>query len=218
LKKLATQERSKMTSEWRFPVLLAAAGSLLVAASFTTAWSVSGATSDMLAAPESFTSIADPTERSAAIFTELSKVLTSPRCLNCHPAGDRPSQGDEMRPHQPPVFRGVDGMGLDSMRCTTCHQKNNYDPGRIPGHDPWFLAPFEMAWQGKTLAEICTQIKDPDRNGGKSFADLVHHIGDDSLVGWAWNPGYGRTPAPGTQKEAKALVQAWVDTGAGCPN
>jgi hypothetical protein len=207
-----------MTMAFRFPVVISVAGAVSLAASLFAAWSGSGATSNTLAAPESFSSIADGTERSAAIFTELSKVLTSPRCLNCHPSGDRPSQGDEMRPHQPPVFRGADGMGLDSMRCTICHQKANYDLGRIPGHDPWFLAPFEMGWQGKTLAEICTQVKDPERNGGKSFADLVHHIGDDTLVGWAWNPGYGRTPAPGTQKEAKALFQAWVDTGAGCPN
>jgi hypothetical protein len=181
------------------------------------AYSVSGATSTTLSPPETFVSISDEGARSAAIFTELGKVLTSPRCLNCHPAGDRPGQGDNQRPHQPPVFRGADGMGLTTMRCTICHQKANYDPGRVPGHDPWMLAPREMAWEGKSLGEICVQIKDPNRNGGKALADLVHHIGDDSLVGWAWSPGYGRTPAPGSRQEAKALVQAWVDTGAGCP-
>jgi hypothetical protein len=47
---------------------------------------------------------------------------------------------------------------------------------------------------------------------------LVEHIGTDNLVGWAWAPGYGRRPAPGTQKEAGALVEAWVKTGAACPN
>jgi hypothetical protein len=47
---------------------------------------------------------------------------------------------------------------------------------------------------------------------------LVEHIGEDHLVGWAWAPGYGRRPAPGTQKEAGALVEAWVKTGAVCPN
>jgi hypothetical protein len=36
-------------------------------------------------------------------------------------------------------------------------------------------------------------------------------------VGWAWAPGFGRSPAPGTQKEAGALVEAWVKTGAACP-
>ena len=37
------------------------------------------------------------------------------------------------------------------------------------------------------------------------------------LVGQAWAPGYGKTPAPGTQKQAGALVEAWVKTGAACP-
>ena len=70
---------------------------------------VSGDPSDGLASVESFASIADTSARSAAIFTELGKVLTHPRCLNCHPAGDRPRQGDVSRLHQPPVERGADG-------------------------------------------------------------------------------------------------------------
>jgi hypothetical protein len=88
----------------------------------------------------------------------------------------------------------------------------------MPGHDPWAMAPSEMVWEGKTLAEICVQMKDPARNGGRSVADLIEHVGDDTLVGWAWHPGTGRTPTPGTQHEAKALVEAWVETGAACPN
>ncbi|MGB9352568.1 MAG: hypothetical protein WCB61_22065, partial [Pseudolabrys sp.] len=39
-----------------------------------------------------------------------------------------------------------------------------------------------------------------------------------SMSASAWAPGYGRRPAPGTQKEAGALVEAWVKTGAVCPN
>ena len=42
--------------------------------------------------------------------------------------------------------------------------------------------------------------------------------GADTLVGWAWTPGFGRKPAPGTQQEAGALAEAWVKTGAVCPN
>jgi hypothetical protein len=64
--------------------------------------------SDSFATPESFASIADEARRSAALFTELGKVLTHPRCVNCHPAGDRPRQGEEGRPHQPPVARGAE--------------------------------------------------------------------------------------------------------------
>jgi hypothetical protein len=170
-----------------------------------------------LASPESFSGIADPGERSAAYFTELGKVLTNPRCTNCHPAGDRTRKGDRSRLHQPPVFRGTDGFGLETMRCPICHQSANFEPGRMPGHAKWHLAPPEMAWEGKTISEICVQIKDPARNGKRSLHDLVEHIGTDTLVGWAWAPGFGRTPAPGTQKEAGALVEAWVKSGAACP-
>ena len=103
------------------------------------------------------------------------------------------------------------------MRCSICHQNANFDPGRVPGHPEWHLAPREMAWEGKTVAEICAQIKDPARNGGRKPEDLIHHIGEDTLVGWAWAPGFGRSPAPGTQQQAGALVEAWVKTGAACP-
>lgn len=174
--------------------------------------------SNTLNPPESFSSIGEVDKRSAALFTELGKVLMHQRCVNCHPAGDRPRQGDLARLHQPPVARGADGHGIETMRCSMCHGSANFEPGRMPGHPEWHLAPREMAWEGKTLAEICLQIKDPQRNGGRRPEDLVHHIGSDTLVGWAWAPGFGRQPAPGTQKIAGALVEAWVKTGAACPD
>jgi len=178
----------------------------------------SGAPADTLATPESFAEIADTAARSAALFTEAGKVLAHPRCVNCHPAGDRPRQGDVQRLHQPPVARGEDGFGLPAMRCQICHQTANFEPAGVPGNPAWHLAPHEMAWEGKTLAQICEQIKDPARNGGRSLEDIVHHVGGDPLVGWAWAPGGDRTPAPGTQALAGALLDAWVKTGAACPN
>ena len=87
----------------------------------------------------------------------------------------------------------------------------------MPGNPIWHLAPREMAWEGKTVGEICAQIKDPARNGNRSLASLVEHIGEDHLVGWAWTPGAGRKPAPGTQQQAGELVEAWVTSGAMCP-
>jgi hypothetical protein len=74
-----------------------------------------------------------------------------------------------------------------------------------------------MAWQDKTVAEICTQIKDPARNGGRSMEQILTHMASDTLVGWAWAPGFGCEPAPGSQKELGALIEAWINTGAGCP-
>ncbi len=166
---------------------------------------------------QAFASIADEKERSLALFQEAGKVITHARCVNCHPAGDRPAQGDDRHPHMPLVVRGVDNFGAIGMRCTTCHGPANFDPAGIPGHPEWHVAPIEMAWVGKSLGEICQQIKDPERNGGKSMEELVHHMAEDSLVGWGWHPGVGREPAPGTQKEFGALIKAWVDTGAVCP-
>ena len=167
--------------------------------------------------PEDFAQIADQKERSLALFNEAAKVITHPRCVNCHPAGDRPLQGEDGHPHLPLVVRGPAGIGAVAMQCTNCHGPANYDPARVPGHPMWHLAPIEMAWQGKTSGEICEQIKDPKRNGGKTLEELVHHMAEDSLVGWGWNPGAGREPAPGTQKAFGALVEAWVESGSACP-
>jgi hypothetical protein len=191
---------------------------VILSADMLVAQAVSDAPPRDLASVESFSSIGDTAARSAAIFTELGKVLTHPRCLNCHPAGDRPRQGDMARLHQPPVERGADGFGLPAMRCPICHLQANFDPAGVPGNPIWHLAPREMGWEGKTLREICLQVKDPARNGNRSVDALIEHIGEDHLVGWAWSPGYGRQPAPGTQKQAGALVEAWVKTGAECPN
>lgn len=171
-----------------------------------------------------FDSIADETERSVAIFEETGKVLQHPRCINCHPKGDSPLQGESMTQHQPPVQRGEANFGVPGMQCTTCHGPANVEVvaqaeglESIPGNPNWHLAPVEMAWEGKTLAEICVQIKDENRNGGMSLAELVEHMGKDDLVGWGWNPGKGREPAPGTQAEFGALYEAWAATGAHCP-
>ncbi|RZN36368.1 Isoquinoline 1-oxidoreductase subunit [Bradyrhizobium sp. Leo121] len=203
-----------MISETRFRIVVVVAA---LGLSMVTGYAASQTASHGLASPESFAGIADSDARSAAMFTELGKVLTHPRCVNCHPAGDRPRQGDEGRLHQPPVTRGADGHGVAALRCSACHGNANFEPARIPGHPEWHLAPREMGWEGKSLAEICAQIKDPARNGGRKVEELIHHIGEDTLVGWAWQPGFGRSPAPGTQKQAGALVEAWAKSGAACP-
>jgi hypothetical protein len=167
--------------------------------------------------PSAFDAIGDKSQRSAALFLEAGKVLMHPRCVNCHPAGDRPLQGEDQHLHQPAVRRGDAGMGVPGLYCTACHQQENFDPARVPGNPKWQLAPIEMAWQGKSLGDICRQIKDPARNGGKSLADLVEHNAHDELVAYGWAPGGGRTPAPGTQEQFGALFRAWADTGAACP-
>lgn len=188
----------------------------MAAAALGSLIAVSASAAD-LATADSFAGIADPAARSVALFNEAGKVLTHPRCVNCHPAGDRPLQGEDGHLHLPAVQRGDGGMGVAGLRCTTCHQTANFAPAGVPGNPLWHLAPIEMAWAGKSLAEICAQIKDPERNGGKSMAELVEHMAEDELVGWGWQPGSDRVPAPGTQQAFGRLIAAWAETGAHCP-
>ena len=164
-----------------------------------------------------FAAIADPRDRAVALFREAGKVLQHPRCLNCHPAGDRPSQTDLMRPHQPLVVRGEDGLGAPGLGCPTCHHAANFDPARVPGDPAWHLAPLEMTWQQRSLGQICEQIKDPARNGNRDMAVILDHMANDHLVGWAWSPGADRTPAPGTQAQFGVLMRAWAAAGGQCP-
>jgi hypothetical protein len=120
-----------------------------------------------------FADIADDTQRARALFAEIGKVIQHPRCVNCHPLSERPLQGEAGALHQPLVVRGAGGMGAAGMMCITCHNAENFR--NVPGHPRWHLAPAEMAWEGKSLTEICAQIKDPERNGGKTLAELGEH-------------------------------------------
>jgi hypothetical protein len=172
-----------------------------------------------------FAGIGDERARSVALFGEAGKVITHPRCVNCHPVTDRPLQGETQRqhPHSPRVVRGEAGMGVPGLACTTCHGPENVrlvatSLKSVPGHPKWQLAPIEMAWEGQTLGAICEQIKDPQRNGGRDLAAMHEHMAKDDLVGWGWKPGEGREPAPGTQEAFGALIGAWIETGAHCPD
>lgn len=176
-----------------------------------------GSPDSQLRSPSEFASIKDKAQRSAALFQEAGKVLLHPRCTNCHPSGDRPLQGDESRPHMPWVRRGMGGLGAAGLHCAGCHHSENFEPANVPGHSPWRLAPASMAWHGKSLSEVCAQIKDPQRNGGKTLRQVVRHMAEDGLVGWAWHPGPNLTPPPGSQERLGELFKAWADSGAACP-
>ena len=165
-----------------------------------------------------FDRIRDRSARSQALFLEAGKVIQSPRCMNCHPRNDRPTQTDAMTPHQPLAMRGLDGHGpVGGVNCKTCHGPANYDVAGVPGNPKWGLAPLSMAWQGRSIGQICRQIKDPKLNGGRDLLTLTKHFAHDDLVGWGWRPGGGRMPAPGSQKAMGELIAAWVDAGASCP-
>jgi hypothetical protein len=148
------------------------------------------------------------------------RALQHPRCLNCHPAGDAPLQGDQSLPHQQNVQRGPDGHGLYAMRCETCHQGQNL-PGEHmpPGAPTWHLPSKAMplVFEGKSSGELCRQLKDPKRNGGKSMQQILDHIDHDPLVMWGWEPGNGRAPVSVPHAELVKAVRTWIDHDCGCP-
>src|ERR1700682_6141270 len=83
------------------------------------------ASADDLRGPETFASINNQAGRSLALFVEAGRVIQHPRCLNCHPVGERPTQGNDGHPHSPLVVRGPDDKGAIAMRCPTCPQVAN---------------------------------------------------------------------------------------------
>ena len=150
-------------------------------------------------------------------FLDVARVLQSPRCMNCHPAGDAPHVGDEGRVHRMNVSRRSPEAGLP---CSTCHRSKNahfeHGPPGVPG---WQMPPADhpMPFEKRSAHDLCEQIKDPQKNGGKSLADLHGHFARDPLVVWAWDPGPGRTVPPLPQAELVRQVDAWIAAGAPCP-
>ena len=158
--------------------------------------------------------------QSAQAFVQAFPVFLHPRCMNCHPAGDVPLQGDDSRPHLQRVRRGRDGLGVYSMKCANCHQtENTPGPHMPPGAPNWHLTPvnMKMVFQGRTAAELCRQLKDPKQNGGKTVEQIVEHVASDKLVLWGWQPGEGRTPVSMPHAEFARLMQEWGRKGAACP-
>jgi hypothetical protein len=162
-----------------------------------------------------------PSGKGDGSFDVVARVLLSPRCRNCHPAGDRPLQHDDGRLHAQEVGRKATKLGLD---CSACHQASMpvepmAGPHLPPGAPNWSLPPEKtpMVFEGRTPAELCKQLKDPAQTGGKDLATLLHHVAEDELVDWAWHPGEGRTPVAVPKEEFVAAFRAWIDAGAACP-
>jgi hypothetical protein len=158
---------------------------------------------------------------SRAAFLAAYPVFMHPRCLNCHPAGDVPLQGEDSHPHLQNVKRGPDGKGLYAAKCKNCHQDKNL-PGENmpPGHPEWHLPPtnMRMVFEGKSAAQLARQLKDPKQNGGKTLDDIVYHVTYDSLViESGWNPAQGKSKPPLSHAEFAKKMREWVDKGAAVP-
>ena len=160
-----------------------------------------------------------------AAWDKAFEVFSHPRCVNCHvPDDNKPRWSGPSYATKGPYH----GMGIvaDDTRkraaglpCSACHTKQNLPfPGGAPGAPHWALAPVEMVWWEKSSAEICEQIKDPERNGGRTVEEVADHVGNDELVAWGWSPGPGRQPAPHSAAETVAFLLEWQSAGAPCPS
>jgi hypothetical protein len=173
-----------------------------------------------------------------AAFVEAYKVFMHPRCVNCHPAGDAPLQGEDSRPHG--FFRlrrGTDGQGMFTLKCVNCHQTQNQQGLHMPPGAPyplkdgaedtahraqprWQLPPAAtpMIFEKRTAGQLCRQLLDKRKNGGLTREQLLDHINHDPLVLWGWNPGEGRSAPPLSHAEFVRKVSEWVDKGCACPS
>jgi len=153
-------------------------------------------------------------------FLAAYKVLMSPRCMNCHPKGDVPLQGEDSHLHTQGVKRGIDGKGVYALKCANCHQPSNAaGPNMPPGNPNWHLPPanMKMVFEGKSPRELAAQLKDYKRNGNKTMAQLVEHVTSDKLVLGGWKPGEGRALPPLPHAEFAKNFKAWIDKGAYLP-
>jgi hypothetical protein len=161
-------------------------------------------------------------DASRAAFAVMDRVLTSPRCQNCHTLTGFPRQNDDRHPHRFNVTRGPDGHGAPGLPCRACHGRANNAASGVPGGDEdWRLAPIGMGWEGLSPGLRCAHLKDPKRNGGRSGADVIDHL-KTHLVAWAWSPGTdahgkARTAPPVSQADFLLAAERWVATGEACP-
>ncbi len=155
-------------------------------------------------------------------FNKMMDVLTSKRCVNCHPNDKIPKQGDDSHPHFFGISGGIENIGYESTTCGTCHQEENNDYSGVPGAPEWSLAPDAMKWEGLSRIEIAKSILDPAINGGRNLEELEHHLTAHELVLWAWEPGIRadgskREPPPVPLEEYIQAVKHWIEEGAVIP-
>lgn len=178
-----------------------------------------------LVSANDYTKVPDSAEKkkdsiaSVKAFAKVYSVLMSPRCMNCHPKGDVPLQGEDSHIHTMQPKRGSDGKGLYAMKCANCHQPEN-TPGlhTPPGNPNWHLPPadMKMVFEGKTANQLAKQLIDPNQNGHKDIKKLIEHA-DDGLVLAGWKPAQGLKLPPLSHKEFKKAWITWLETGAYAP-
>lgn len=170
------------------------------------------------------------TQDGLAAWARIFEVASHPRCANCHtgpsdvPMWSGPSYG-KARPHGMNIRAGDSRIGAEYVACQTCHTTKDEDwdnANTTPHAAPrvamaWQLAPVEAHWFGRSSAEICTQLRNPDLNGGRDHLGLAEHLDHDLILHWAWSPGGTREPAPYSLQDHVHDILTWGVAGMPCP-
>ncbi|MCF2518787.1 hypothetical protein [Dyadobacter sp. CY351] len=153
-------------------------------------------------------------------FLDAYTVFMHPRCMNCHPKGDTPFQGDDSHLHSQGVTRGVDGKGVYANKCSNCHQPQTTELEGAhlpPSHPNWHLPPAnrKMVFEGKSPRELAASFKDSSFTGFATMERFIEHVEKDPLVQHSFT--YGNRP-PLSHDVFVARVKEWINKGAVLPD
>ena len=160
-----------------------------------------------------------------AAWDRIFAVAQHPRCTNCHVGPQEAPMWEGLsyeagRRHGMNVLAGESRIGAETIPCRTCHITTDA-PNLVPGAAPrileaWRLPPVELDWLNRTSAELCADLRDPERNDGHDIDGLVAHLLSSPFVAWGFAPGAGRSAPPGSPETMAEDVALWGAAGAPC--
>ncbi len=132
------------------------------------------------------------------------ETIRHERCVNCHGFND---------PVNPTVPEHTGGRDSD---CSLCHTDASSGITNVA----WEAPPVELDFRGKTVEELCEQIKDFD-------GDVREHMIHDTKIDWAISSGLVPDNGPGptqlgtapiSKTEWDRRVDEWINGGMICDN
>ena len=138
-------------------------------------------------------------ERAVGRDVHRTRQGADPSALRQLPSGRRPSAPGRRAPAASAAGRARRRRSWHRRRCAA--RSATATPTSIPAacrairNGIWRRA----RWRGRARRSprSARRSRIPRATAAARSEDLIHHIGEDTLVGWAWHPGFGRTPRAG---------------------
>ena len=191
-------------------------------------WSAAGivALATAVSAEDAVPTATRSIEEGLAAWGKIYAVASHPRCTNCHVGASGAPMWEGLgygaaRLHGMNIRAGESRIGAETIPCRTCHltQDSANALPHAPPHilEAWRLPPVELAWLGKSSAEVCAQLKNPETNDDHSIAELADHVTSSPFVAWGFKPGAGRTAPEGSTTTLARQITLWGAAGTPCP-